>query len=210
MVGDMPAVLVALYYAVLVGAVWRLGPLLRRRRARTGSLARGPHRFPGPALTTGMERAHGGTTHVRLSRGALAAVLGLALLGAGGAAAPALASAGTARLSFLDVGAGGEASLLRLPSGVTVLINGGPDGPALEAPLAGRLPFRAPCLDLALLADPRGGDVRGLADAAAHFSIARGADAGMVHPSADDPARLDALRRAGAPHTTAPEGAGVH
>jgi competence protein ComEC len=210
MVGDMPAVLAALYYALLVGAVWRLGPLLRRRRARARSLAPGPHRFPGPALSTSMERAHGGTTHVRLSRGALAAVLGLALLGAGGAAAPALASAGTARLSFLDVGAGGEASLLRLPSGVTVLINGGPDGPALEAALAGRLPFWQRSLDLALLTDPRGGDVRGLVDAAAHFAIVRGADAGMAHPSADDLAWLDALRRAGALHTTVREGAVIH
>jgi len=210
LVGDVPAVLAALYYAVLVGAVWRLGPLLRRWRTRARALAPGPHRFSGPALTTSMERARGGTTHVRLSRGALAAVLGLALLGAGGAAAPALASAGTARLSFLDVGAGGEASLLRLPSGVTVLINGGPDGPALAAALAGRLPSWQRSLDLALLTDPRGGDVRGLADAAAHFSIARGADAGMVHPSADDLAWLDALRRAGAIHTTVREGAVIH
>ncbi len=192
-VPDVPVLLAWMYYAALVGLVaWAL-----RRRAR----------HPAGRSPT---RTHGAPAgHVRLSRGLLAGLLALALLGATGAAAPTLAR-GTARLDFLNVGPGGEAMLLRLPSGVTALLDGGPSGPALEAALAGRLPFWQHSLDLALLTDPRPGDARGLEDAAAHFSIGHAADAGMAHPDTEYLAWLDAARAAGATHTLVRAGNVIH
>ncbi|HEX3269278.1 MAG TPA: hypothetical protein VHR15_01420 [Ktedonobacterales bacterium] len=102
-----------------------------------------------------------------------------------------------ARLDFLDVGPGGEATLLRLPSSVTVLINGGPDGTGLSAALASRLPFYQRALDLVVLTDPRAGDARGLEDSAGRFSVAQAADAGMLHPTSEYVAWLDALKQHG-------------
>ena len=118
----------------------------------------------------------------------------VAVLASAGAALPALANGATARLDFLDVGPGGEATLLRLPSGVTALINGGPDGTGLSAALASRLPFYQRSLDLLVLTDSRAGDARGLEDAAGRFSVAQAADAGMLHPTSEYIAWLDALK----------------
>lgn len=187
--GDIPAPVAWVYYAALAGSVAWFGPWLRRRRSATSG-------------ASGSASAHvgGATGHMRLSRGLLAAVLLTALLASLGAAAPALAR-GTAHLDFLDVGTGGEAMLLRLPSGATALIDGGANGPALEALLAGKLPWWQRSVDLAVLTDPRAGDELGLADAAAHFALADAADAGMAHPSAQYVAWLDATRKAGAAHT---------
>lgn len=187
-VPNVPGALAWAYYAVLGGGLRWLAPWQRRRRGTSG-----------PAVSPlAAHSAAGG--HVRLSRRPLAGVLLVALLASCGAAAPALAR-GTAHLEFLAVGTGGEAMLLRLPSGATALINGGADGPALESLLAGKLPWWRRSLDLAVLTDPRPGDALGLEDAAAHFSLARAVDAGMAHPSAGYVAWLDAARRAGAIHT---------
>jgi ComEC/Rec2-related protein len=199
-VPDLPGLVAWLYYALLAGFWWGARPWLRRRRARRTARASVSGVSPIPARVS----SSGG--HLRLGRGALAGLVALSLLGALGAAAPVALAGGTARLDFLDVGAGGEAALLRLPSGVTVLVNGGWSGPALEAALAEKLPFWRRSLDLALLTDPRPGDVVGLRDAADHFRIARGADAGMAHPSADYLAWLDALARTGATHTRIRQG----
>ena len=130
----------------------------------------------------------------------LVALLALALLGATGATAPVLARGGSTTITFLDVGAGGEATLLQLPSGFTALMDGGPNGPTLESELSGRVPFWRRSLDLAVLTDPRAGDTRGLEDAATHFSVAVGIDAGMAHPTTEYLAWLDALSRSGARH----------
>jgi competence protein ComEC len=178
-----------LYYAALAGALAWLVPWLRRRQ---------PAYAAGVAGRPAGAQAGGG--HVRLGRRAIVALLLVALVGSVGAAGPALADH-AAHLDFLDAGSGGEAILLRLPSGITALIDGGPDGPTLEALLAARLPFWQRSLDLAVLTDPRPGDVRGLQDVAAHYWIAHAADAGMRHPSADFLAWLDATRTAGAAHT---------
>jgi competence protein ComEC len=196
-IGDVPGVLAWLYYAALAAGLFWLAPLLRARRARAGAGATPP---------SSPVSAHSG--HVRLSRGLLLAALAVAVLGATGAAAPPLLDR-SVHLAFLDVGAGGEAALLRLPGGPTVLINGGPSGPALETALAGALPVSRRSLDLAMLTDPRPGDARGLQDAAGHFTIAASADMGMRHPSQDYLAWLDAMRRAGAVHTQIRRGAAL-
>jgi beta-lactamase superfamily II metal-dependent hydrolase len=129
---------------------------------------------------------------------ALAITLGLALLGSLGATTPALAARQNARLDVLDVGPGGAAILLRLPDGATLLIDGGPSGPTLEAALASRLPFWQRSLDVVALTDVRAGDARGLEDAASHYTIAHALDAGTPHPGPEYLAYLDAMRRAGA------------
>jgi beta-lactamase superfamily II metal-dependent hydrolase len=136
--------------------------------------------------------------HVRVGVRLMASLALVATLASTGAALPALASGSTARLDFLDVGPGGEATLLRLPSGVTVLINGGPDGTGLATTLASRLPFYQRSLDLLVLTDPRAGAVRGLEDAGGRFSVGQAADAGMLHPSSEYIAWLDAIRQGGA------------
>src|SRR6185437_11562515 len=172
----LPLVVAWGYYLLLALCGWRLAPLLRRWTA---------------ALNT--QR-----THSRISRSAVVTLLVIALLGAGGSAAPTLASGGVARLDFLDVGPGGAATLLRLPSGVTALLDGGPDGPALEGALAGRLPFWQHTLDLAVVTDHRAGAMRGLDDAATHFTITRAVDAGALHPTREYLAWRDAMTHAGA------------
>lgn len=184
-VGDVPAILAPLYAAALALVMWRLWPRLRS------------------AATAMATAAHRG--HPHFSRGALALLLVVAALGSCGAAAPAV-GAQPARIDFLAVGPGGEATLLRLPDGMTALIDGGPDGPTLETALGNKLPLWHRRLDLAVLTDPRSGDLHGLQDVAAHVAVARIADAGMPHPSTDYLAWLDAARHAGAARTRIREG----
>jgi len=174
-----PALLAAVYYAALVGAIVALLPRLAAA-ARAGA-SDGQHRG----------------THALVGR-TLAVALGLALLGSLGASAPALAARQRARLDALDVGPGGAALLLRLPNGVTALVDGGPAGPTLEQALAARLPFWTRTLDVVALTDTRAGDARGLEDAASHYAISHALDAGALHPSVEYLAYLDAMRRAGA------------
>lgn len=170
------ALLALVYYAALVGALVALAP-------RLATLAR---------------RDEPQRARSALAGRALGVTLGLALLGSLGASAPALAARQSARLDALDVGPGGAALLLRLPSGATALIDGGPSGPTLEAALASQLPFWARSLDVVALTDVRAGDARGLEDAASHYAIAHALDAGTPHPSTEYLAYLDAMRRAGA------------
>ncbi|HZC07112.1 MAG TPA: ComEC/Rec2 family competence protein [Ktedonobacterales bacterium] len=179
-----PAPLAAVYYAALVAVILALAP----RLAAASRALRDDHHD---------HRDHRRARHPLVGR-ALAITVGLALLGSLGASAPALAAQRRAQLTALDVGSGGSALLLRLPSGATVLIDGGPSGPALESALAGRMPFWQRTLDVVALTDVRPGDARGLEDAATHFTITHALDAGTPHPGPEYLAYLDAMRRAGA------------
>lgn len=174
-----PALLAPVYYAVLTGIVVMLAPriIAAAREARDEA------------------RSHGRTA---IAGRALMLTLGLALLGSLGASAPAIAASQRAQLDFLDVGPGGSAILLRLPSGSTTLIDGGPSGPTLETAISARAPFWTHSLSVVVLTDARAGDSRGLVDIAAHFAITHALDAGMRHPTPDYLAYLDAMRRAGA------------
>ena len=190
-VAGIPLVVAWGYYLVMIIGGWRLAPILRRWSAGTHEL-----------------RSH---IRARVSRGAIiallaVALLAVALLGAGGAAAPVLAAGKTAHLDFLDVGPGGAASLLRLPSGVTILIDGGPNGPALVSVLAGHLPFWQRTLDLAVLTDHRAGAIRGMDEVATHFSVTRAVDAGALHPTREYLAWRDAMTHAGAAYTQVRQG----
>jgi competence protein ComEC len=186
-----PVALAPLYYLALGGAIGGLWLWLRAPRASSGG---------------GMAR-HGRASLGR--RGALIA-LGLSLLASLGASAPAVASGSRAHLDFLDVGPGGAAILLREPGGFTALLDGGPNGPALESALAARLPFWSRSLDLVVLTGARAGETRGLDDAADHYHITSAVDAGMAHPTAEYLAYLDAMRRAGAVRQQARAGDVLH
>ncbi|MEO7000159.1 MAG: ComEC/Rec2 family competence protein [Ktedonobacterales bacterium] len=194
-VTNAPALLAALgvllYYGTLIAAYVGIPRLARRLRLRR----------PVPAQPATMGARATPVTHAPLGRMALIAVLALALLGSCGATLPALAAERVAHLDFLSVGPGGEATVLRLPSGVVALIDGGPSGPALEAALGGELPFWQRKIDLVALTDPRSGMTRGLEDAASHFTIGQAVDPGMLHPTVEYIAWLDAMRRAEASHT---------
>lgn len=187
----LPLVVAWLYYLLMAIGGWRLAPLLRRWSAAQNT-----------------QQKH--ETHARISRSAIIALLVVALLGAGGAAVPTLAAGEVAHLDFLDVGPGGAATLLRLPSGVTALLDGGPGGPALEGALAGRLPFWQHTLDLAVVTDHRAGAMRGLDDAATHFTITRAVDAGAAHPTREYLAWRDAMTHAGAAYTQVRQGDALH
>lgn len=201
-VPDLSPIVAWGYYVALAGGLWWAAS-----GARRGGVAADP--VGGEPVAPVAKGKHTTSGHVQLPRGLLAGVLVVALLGACGAAVPPLVDR-MAHVDFLAVGPGGEATLLRLPSGVTVLIDGGPSGTALEAQLAGKLPFWRRNLDLALLTDPRAGEAPGLLDAATHFGITHAADAGMLHPSAAYVAWRAAMRRAGAEQTQVREGDVIH
>jgi competence protein ComEC len=187
-VTSIPVAAAWAYYALLGLSGWRAAPMIRRWNA----------------ASAGADRSYSG--HIRVGRSALVALLAISLLGAGGAAAPALAVKGASHLSFLNVGPGGAATLIRLASGTTVLLDGGPDGPALEGAIAGQLPFWQRALDLAVLTDHRAGAIRGLDDAVTHLHIALAADAGTLHPTREYLAWRDAIARAGAAYAQIREG----
>jgi competence protein ComEC len=199
-VGDIPALAIFAYYAALALAVWGVPALVRhlgqRVQPTTGTAE----------PTSDIQQIPHKTGHIRVGVRLMAALALVAVLASTGAALPALANGTTARLDFLDVGPDGEATLLRLPSGVTVLINGGPDGTGLSAALASRLPFYQRSLDLLVLTDPREGDARGLEDAAGRFRVAQAADTGMLHPTSEYIAWLDALKGHGTKRTQIRQG----
>lgn len=189
------------YYVALAGAIGAVAWYTRRRAATSASIDGSP--LVGTSL---VGRA---ATRRAAFRVITAGALLFVLLGTVGAAGPVMAN-GHGQIDFLDVGAGGEATLMRLADGTTVLIDGGPSGPGLESALSARLPFWQRSLDLAVLTDARAGEVSGLADATTHFSIALAVDAGMLHPTAEYLAWLDALGRANTPRTTVRRGDIIH
>ncbi|HEV2236653.1 MAG TPA: ComEC/Rec2 family competence protein, partial [Ktedonobacterales bacterium] len=125
-----------------------------------------------------------------------------------GTTAATFASTGGARLDFLAVGAG-PATLLRLADGTTAVIDGGPDGPALEAALAQRLPYWQRTLDLVVVRGPRPESLTGLADLADHYTLGRAVDAGMLHPAQPYIAWVDALRQSRAAHALVRQGSAL-
>lgn len=191
-VSDVPALAILAYYAAVAGVVWGVPALLQRLRQHAH-----PATTESQPVVVIRDAPHK-AGHLRLGARLLASLALVATLASAGAALPALARGATARLDFLDVGPSGEATLLRLPSGVTALIDGGPDGTALATTLASRLPFYQRSLDLVVLTDPRAGAARGLEDAAGRFSVAQAADAGILHPTTEYIAWLDTLREHGA------------
>ncbi len=160
-VGGIPTWLTPLW-VIILGCV----PLLWRAPERAA-----PAATPAPGMP-------------RPLRWAIALTLALALFG--GAVGVNAASVGSrTTLTFLDVGAGGPATLLRLASGRVILIDGGANGPALVQALATALPFWAHQIDLVIVTDVRSGHFAGLAALLGAYHISEVADPGALHPTRD-------------------------
>ncbi|MHB1007154.1 MAG: ComEC/Rec2 family competence protein [Chloroflexota bacterium] len=74
------------------------------------------------------------------------------------------------RLSVLDVGQG-DAILLRTPAGRYVLVDGGPDGVAVQNALGKRLPYGDKTLDLVVLTHPHDDHLVGLIDVVQNYRV---------------------------------------
>ncbi len=159
-VGGIPAWLTPLW-VIALGCV----PLLWRAPARSAA----------PPVVAGLPRP---------LRVAVALTLALALF-AGTVGASAVAAGTRTTVTFLDVGAGGPATLVRLASGRVVLIDGGADGTALLNALAGALPPWGRTIDLVIVTEARGGHFTGLAALLNAFHIGEVADPGALHPTRD-------------------------
>ena len=74
------------------------------------------------------------------------------------------------RLSVLDVGQG-DAVLLRTPTGRHVLVDGGPDGVAVQNALGKRMPYGEKTIDLVVLTHPHDDHLVGLIDVVQNYKV---------------------------------------
>ncbi len=79
---------------------------------------------------------------------------------------------GRMRVTMLDVGQG-DAVLIQTPSGVNVLVDGGPSGGVLARALARQLPLFTPRIDLLVVAAPRDENLGGLPDVLNRYAVGR-------------------------------------
>lgn len=136
-------------------------------------------RMPGRAAPT---TPHG--IWPRTLRLALAVIVALALFV--GATVTSAQAAAPLTVSFLDVGTGGPATLVRFSDGRTVLLDGGADGPALLAALATALPFWQRRIDLVVVTELRPGHYTGLQSVITAYQVGQVIDPGVLHPSKND------------------------
>jgi competence protein ComEC len=190
----VPTWLPLAFYGALVALV--AGALLWARRAGAAS-----------ALIVGW-RAVSHRAAPAPGWGGRVTVAGVLLVVSLGTTTASYATSGTARLDFLAVGAG-PAIVLRLVDGTTAVIDGGPDGPALEAALARRLPYWQRTLDLVMARGPRPESLTGLQDLTDHFTLGQAADGGMLHPTQPYRGWVDALRQSGTAHAVVRQGSVV-
>ena len=132
-------------------------------------------------------------------RFALAMMVALSLF-IGAVATTAVASA-PLTVTFLDVGTGGPATLLRLSNGRTVLIDGGADGPSLLNALATTLPFWQHRIDLLVVTEMRPGHYAALQSVITAYQVGQVADPGVLHPTNNDVAWYVNLQAAHIPLT---------
>ncbi len=138
----------------------------------------------------------------RVLRVALAITLLLALF-AGVMLASVSAPQPVVRVTFLDVGPGGPATLLQLDNGRNVLIDGGADGPTLLTALTAQLPSWERTLDLVILTDVRPGHLTGLESVLTSYRVLAVVDPGALHPSTTYVAWYANLQAAHIPLATA-------
>ena len=147
--GSWRPVWVLTWYAALATLVFRVAS--GRRSWTLGPAMLGPRVSPPVSGRAGVVRAYSPLLPVAL----ISAVVWASVLSGG-------QGTGTLRVSFLDVGQG-DAALIEGPSGVRVLVDGGPNGRALERQLAARLPWTSRRIDVLILTHPDADHLTGLA-----------------------------------------------
>jgi competence protein ComEC len=98
-------------------------------------------------------------------------------------------------ITFLDVGSGGPATVVRANDGTTMLIDGGADGSLLGVELGRVLPFWQRTIDLVVVTDVRPGHVSGLLPLLNSYHILAAADPGALHPDSVYTAWYTALQQ---------------
>ena len=159
--GGMTPAMVWAYYALLAGAAYCLR---RWHDADAEPAPRGPRvAFRG----------------VRLRWAALALFLACAIVWT----AAANASDGRLTVTFLDVGQG-DAVFIESPSGVQLLIDGGPDPDLLHRELGSVMPFWDRSLDVVVLTHPDADHLNGLVSVLERYDVAFVAETGVESTSA--------------------------
>jgi competence protein ComEC len=100
---------------------------------------------------------------------------------------------GRLRISVLDVGQG-DAVLVQTPSGVNVLIDGGPSGSGIARALARELPLFTNRLNVLVIASPRDESIAGLPDVLKRYAVDRAILTGAEGRGGTYATLLDMLR----------------
>ena len=159
--GGMTPAMVWAYYALLAGAAYGLR---RWHDADAEPAPRGPRvAFPGG----------------RLRWAALALFLACAIVWT----AAANVSDGRLTVTFLDVGQG-DAVFIESPSGVQLLIDGGPDPDLLHRELGSVMPFWDRSLDVVVLTHPDADHLNGLVSVLERYDVVLVAETGVESTSA--------------------------
>ena len=149
------------YYALLAGAAYGLR---RWHDADAEPPTPGPRTpFPGG----------------RLRWAALAMLLACAVVWTAAVTAPD----GRLSVTFLDVGQG-DAIFIQTPSGVQLLVDGGPDPDVLQRELGSVMPFWDRSLDAVILTHPDADHLNGLVSVLERYDVALVAETGVESPSA--------------------------
>ncbi len=149
------------YYALLAGLAYGL------RRWEDGDDA------PSPSTAA---RATSGRGRLRLA--AVALLLACAVVWTAAATTPD----GRLTVAFLDVGQG-DAIFIQTPSGVQMLVDGGPDPEAMQRELGRVMPFWDRTLDLVVLTHPDADHLNGLVSVLERYDVARVAETGVASTS---------------------------
>ena len=159
--GGMTPTMVWAYYTLLAGAAWGL----RRGQDDAAEAPPTPRRL----------RLGGG----RLRWAVLAMALACAVVWTAAFTAPD----GRLTVAFLDVGQG-DAIFIQTPTGVQLLIDGGPDPDALHRELGRVMPFWDRSLDVVVLTHPDADHLNGLVSVLERYDVALVAETGVASTSA--------------------------
>ena len=161
--GGMTPAMVWGYYALLAAAAYGL------RRWHDNADATSPA-ASGPRLSLGFRR---------LWLAALAMLLASAVVWTAAVTAPG----GRLTVAFLDVGQG-DAIFIETPSGVQLLIDGGPDPDVLHRELGSVMPFWDRSLEVIVLTHPDADHLNGLVTVLERYDVALVAETGVESTSA--------------------------
>jgi competence protein ComEC len=86
------------------------------------------------------------------------------------------------RVTFFDVGQG-DATLIQMPSGQNILIDGGPDSQKINLALSEKLPFWDRTIDLMVCTQPQADHVTGLVEVLRRYNVKQVLDPGVPYDS---------------------------